>query len=242
MKYRNAIILVFVIIIIDQWLKIYIKTHFANGDELNVAGGWFNIHFIENEGMAYGLKIMNSEFGKILLTTFRLCAVIFGFFLLKNLVKRQYGKLIIICGSLILAGALGNLIDSLFYGLLFTDSIEKNCGFTNVYNSLDTIINHNNNATAIAHFTKIGSGYGKFMQGKVVDMLYFPLHTFHNLPSWFPFKDERNDFTFFNAIFNVADAAISVGVMLLIFRLYVLNFFSQLKLKKNSKIENNDVV
>jgi len=190
-KYRHAIIIVLLVIFVDQLLKCYIKTHFYYGQEVNILGHWFRLHFIENEGMAFGMKLSQADVGKLVLTLFRLGAVIFGFFLLKKLVVKKYSRGTIICGALILAGALGNLIDSMFYGLIFTES------------SFD-----------IAHFTQLGHGYGKFLHGGVVDMLYFPLFTV-KLPSWVPFAGGEN-FEFFEPVFNVADAAISTGVLTLV--------------------------
>src|ERR1035437_4719350 len=122
MKYRNAILIVLLIVIADQALKYYVKTHFCTGDDVKIFGGWFRLHFIENEGMAYGLKLSESAIGKQVLTSFRLVAVVFGFYLLKLLITKGYVKGAVICGALILAGAMGNLVDSLFYGLIFTDS------------------------------------------------------------------------------------------------------------------------
>ncbi len=212
MKYRNAILIVLLIIVADQALKIFIKTHFSNGDEVRMLGSWFRLHFIENEGMAYGLKISESVVGKILLSSFRLVAVIFGFFLLKRLVKKGYSKGAIICGSLILAGALGNLIDSMFYGLIFSDS-PPSC-FSGNYDNLHNML-QNHSKEAVAHLTSFGHGYGKFLQGKVVDMLYFPLVD-TRMPSWVPFFGGRN-FIFFEPVFNIADAAISIGVLTLVF-------------------------
>ena len=212
MKYRNALLIILVIILADQFLKIYIKTNFANGDEVKIMGNWFRLHFIENEGMAYGMKLSESVVGKILLSSFRLVAVVFGFFLLHKLVKKGYAKGAIICGSLILAGALGNLLDSMFYGLIFTDS-PLSC-FSGYYEGLSSLIkNHNRNA--VAHLTPFGHGYGKFLQGKVVDMLYFPIVD-TRMPSWVPFLGGKN-FIFFEPVFNIADAAISVGVLTLVF-------------------------
>ena len=212
MKYRHAIIIVFMIIIADQALKFFVKTHFCNGDDVRIMGNWFRLHFIENEGMAYGLKLSESVIGKLVLSSFRLVAVIFGFFLLKKLVVKGYNKGAIICGSLILAGAMGNLIDSLFYGLIFTDS-PYSC-FSGNYDTLHSML-QNHNQTAVAHLTAFGQGYGKFLQGKVVDMLYFPVVE-TTLPSWVPFMGGKN-FTFFEPVFNIADAAISVGVLTLVF-------------------------
>jgi signal peptidase II len=212
MKYRNAILIVLLIVIADQALKIFIKTHFCNGDDVALLGGWARLHFIENEGMAYGLKLSESAIGKQVLTSFRLVAVIFGFYLLKQLIVKGYAKGAIICGSLILAGAMGNLIDSLFYGLIFTDS-PYSC-FSGNYENLHSLLqNHNQNA--VAHFTAFGHGYGKFLQGKVVDMLYFPLLE-TKLPHWVPFLGDKN-FIFFEPVFNIADAAISVGVLTVVF-------------------------
>ncbi len=211
MKYRNAIFLILLIIIADQALKIYIKTHFCNGDEVRILGGWFRLHFIENEGMAYGLKISESVIGKILLSSFRLIAVGFGFYLLKRLIDKGYGKGVVICGALILAGALGNLLDSLFYGLIFTDS-PASC-FSGNYDNFSTML-AGHNREAVAHMCKPGMGYGKILQGKVVDMLYFPVID-TKMPSWVPFLGNRN-FVFFEPVFNIADAAISVGVITLV--------------------------
>ncbi len=211
MKYRNALLIILVIILADQFLKIYIKTNFANGDEVKVMGNWFRLHFIENEGMAYGMKLSESVIGKILLSSFRLVAVVFGFFLLHKLVKKGYAKGAIICGSLILAGALGNLLDSMFYGLIFTDS-PVSC-YSGYYEELSSLVKNHNRA-AVAHFTSFGHGYGKFLQGKVVDMLYFPIVD-TRMPGWVPFLGGKN-FIFFEPVFNIADAAISVGVLTLV--------------------------
>ena len=212
MKFRNAILIVLLIIIADQVLKIYIKTNFANGDDVKIMGSWFRLHFIENEGMAYGMKLSESVVGKILLSSFRLIAVIFGFYLLHRLVKKGYGMGVIICGSLILAGALGNLLDSMFYGLIFTDS-PYSC-FSGNYDNMKSLL-QNHNQSAVAQYTSFGHGYGKFLQGKVVDMLYFPIVE-TRMPGWVPFMGGKT-FVFFEPVFNIADAAISVGVLTLVF-------------------------
>ncbi len=212
LKYRNALLIVFLIIIADQVLKFYTKTHFTNGDDVKIMGGWFRMHFIENEGMAYGMKLSESVIGKILLSTFRLIAVVFGFYLLKRLIDKGYAKGAIICGSLILAGAMGNLIDSMFYGLIFSDS-PYSC-FSGQYDSLHNML-QNHNPNTLAKLTHFGSGYGKFLQGKVVDMLYFPLVD-TRLPGWVPWLGGKS-FIFFEPVFNIADAAISVGVLTLVF-------------------------
>ena len=194
MKYRSAIVLILIILIVDQWSKIYVKTHFYPGlaGQIDVFGDWAKLHFLENEGMAFGMKISQSYWGKLVLTLFRLVAVVFGFFVLKNLVKKGYGKGVIICGALILAGAAGNLIDSIFYGMIFSESSYH-----------------------IARFVPWGQGYAPLFHGKVVDMFYFPIIQM-NLPGWIPFFGGR-EFEFFEPVFNVADAAISVGVLTLVF-------------------------
>lgn len=202
MKYRNAIFLILIIIFCDQLLKFYIKTHFFYGEEITVFGNWFKLHFIENEGMAFGMKISEAATGKIILTLFRLCAVVFGFYLLKRLVDKGYSKGVIVCGSLILAGALGNLIDSIFYGMIFSESQTP---FHLVHD----------NAIYYGKLVPWGTGYGKLFYGRVVDMLYFPIIQMR-LPSWIPFIGNHN-FTFFEPVFNIADAAISVGVLILVF-------------------------
>lgn len=191
MKYRNALLIVFLIILADQVLKLYIKTHFYYGQEINVLGNWFKLHFIENEGMAYGMKLGEADFGKLMLTLFRLVAVVIGFVFLKRIIIKGYAKGTIICGALILAGALGNLIDSIFYGLIFSES-----------------------SFHIAQFVPWGHGYGKMFHGRVVDMLYFPVIE-TKLPAWIPLQGGK-DFVFFEPVFNIADAAISVGVLILI--------------------------
>lgn len=191
MKYRHALIIIFLVIIVDQIFKIYIKTNFYYGEEVNILGEWFKLHFIENEGMAFGMKLNEAATGKLILTLFRLVAVVFGFFLLKSLIKKNYSNGIIICGSLILAGALGNLIDSIFYGMIFSES-----------------------SFHIASFVPFGEGYGKLFHGRVVDMLYFPLID-TTLPTWVPIWG-GNNFSFFDPVFNIADAAISTGVITLI--------------------------
>lgn len=192
MKYRYAVLIILLVIIADQALKIYIKTNFVYSQEINIFGDWFKLHFIENEGMAFGMKLSQAAVGKLVLTLFRLVAVVFGFFLLKQVVKKGYSRGAIICGALILAGALGNLIDSIFYGMIFTES-----------------------SFHVAKLVPWGQGYGTLFHGKVVDMLYFPLYQ-GVLPDWVPFWGGKY-FEFFEPVFNIADAAISVGVLVLVF-------------------------
>ena len=191
MKLRSAVLIIFAVILADQALKIWIKTTFPFGHVMDMGGmPWAKLYFIENEGMAWGWKL-GGEWGKMLLTLFRLAAVIFGTWYLGKIVKQGYTKGFIVCASLIYAGALGNLIDSMFYGMIFTGSD---------YNTVATIFPE--------------KGYAGFLHGHVVDMLYFPMIK-ATYPQWVPFLGGK-DFEFFSPIFNIADAAISVGVITLL--------------------------
>lgn len=193
MNGKNVAALIIAIIFVDQILKFYIKTNYFLGEEHKIIGSWFRLHFVENEGMAWGLKF-GGDFGKIALTLFRLVAVIWGTFLIKGFIKKQYHNGFIICSALIYAGALGNLIDSMFYGLLFEASIP--------YTSL------------VAQFLPETGGYASFLHGKVVDMFYFPIITDAQFPSWLPIWGGES-FEFFRPVFNFADMAISTGVIAL---------------------------
>lgn len=190
MSLRKAYILIFIILLIDQVSKIFVKTHFILGEEVGVFN-WFKILFIENEGMAWGTEIPGT-YGKLFLTLFRLCAVGgIGYWLWDATVRKNSSNYLIVAIALIFAGAFGNIIDSVFYGVIFDHS-------------------HSQLATLFSD-----QPYGTWFHGKVVDMLYFPF--WHgNLPEWVPFWGGK-DFTFFNAIFNIADMAISTGVGILIF-------------------------
>lgn len=197
MKARQVIFLIALIILGDQALKLYIKLNYYAGEEHLVLGQWFRLHFVENEGMAWGWKF-GGDFGKIALTLFRLVAVIWGTFLIKGFIQKNYHKGFIICASLIYAGALGNLIDSMFYGIIFDAS--------------DPFVQN------VAGFAQLGKGYAGFLHGKVVDMLYFPIIRDAHYPSWFPFW-AGEPFEFFRPVFNIADASISIGVItILIFQ------------------------
>lgn len=192
MKLRSAALLILLVIIADQALKFWIKTSFSYGPVTNLLGlPWARLYFIENEGMAWGWKF-GGEWGKMALTLFRLAAVIFGTWYLARIVRQRYSRGFIVCASLIYAGALGNLIDSLFYGMIFSETTD----FT------------------VATLFPAGGGYGGFLHGKVVDMLYFPMIR-STYPSWIPFIGGK-EFEFFSPIFNIADAAISVGVITLL--------------------------
>jgi signal peptidase II len=202
LKGRNIFLIIILIVAADQALKIFVKTHYHVGESHHVLGDWFRLYFIENEGMAYGWKF-GGDFGKIILTLFRLAAVIFGVFYLRSIIKKNYHTGFIICASLIFAGALGNLIDSLFYGMIFE---ESSMGLMNVAKMFPE------------------KGYAGFFHGKVVDMLYFPIIKNAHFPGWVPFWGGE-DFEFFRPIFNLADASISCGVIALL--LFQKRFFNK---------------
>ncbi len=212
MKLRNVFFIIFMIIFADQALKIWVKTSMLYHEERFVIGRWFRLYFIENEGMAYGWKI-GGEWGKMLLTLFRLGAVIFGTWYLARIVKQNYHKGFIICAGFIYAGALGNLIDSLFYGIIF----DKGMYF-------DSAIRGQVPYEGLAKFS--GKGYASFLHGNVVDMLYFPIIENKIMPGWVPFLGGK-PFTFFQPIFNIADASISIGVIVIL--LFQKRFFRQQK-------------
>jgi signal peptidase II len=188
---KKPIIIIFLILLIDQASKIWIKTNMYLGQEFNVIGDWFIIHFTENYGMAFGLEFAG-DYGKLFLSLFRIVAIIIIAWYLYRLVKEKAPSGLIISISLILSGAVGNMIDSAFYGMIFNES----------YNQLATM------------FPEEG-GYSSFLHGRVVDMLYFPLIQGY-FPDWLPFWGGEY-FMFFRPVFNVADSAITIGVLLLIF-------------------------
>jgi signal peptidase II len=194
MNLKKSIALIFIILLIDQISKVYIKTHFILGESVDVFS-WFKILFIENEGAAWGTKLsdllpISDSVGKLVLTIFRLFAIAgIGYWLLDS-IRKEASKTLVIAVSLIFAGAVGNIVDSLFYGLLFSDS----------YNTVATL------------FTD--DPYGGLFYGKVVDMLYFPLID-TSWPEWVPVVG-GNSFRFFEPVFNIADTAISTGVGILI--------------------------
>ena len=197
MKAKHLVFLIALVVVIDQALKIYIKTSFPINTSHRVAGDWFQLYFVENPGMAYGWKF-GGNWGKLILTVFRMGAVVFGTWYLGNIIKLKYPRGFIICAGLIYAGALGNLIDSTFYGLIF----DKGMIFDPQINEY---VGYNGLAKLSSH------GYASFLHGNVVDMLYFPVLK-GNFPSWFPVWGGK-DFEFFRPIFNIADAAISTGVI-----------------------------
>lgn len=196
MSLKKAILLIVIILLVDQISKFYIKTHFALNDK-TVIFNWFQIVFVENEGMAWGTKMsdfitfITDRTAKLILTVFRIVAVCFISYWLVISIKKKSATILIVAISLIFAGALGNIIDSVFYGMIFNDSHSQ-----------------------VATFLPAGGGYDTIFHGKVVDMLHFPIWSGF-LPEWIPFIG-GDYFTFFEPVFNVADMAISTGIGMLI--------------------------
>lgn len=184
-------LLIVVVIVADQLLKFWIKLNFAYGDGFNMFGlSWAQIHFVENEGMAFGL-LFGGSFGKLILSTFRLIAAPAGIYLIYYLIKNNYHNGLVLSVGLIVAGAIGNLIDSVFYGVIFNDSFGK-----------------------VATLFPEEGGYATWLHGRVVDMFYFPMID-TTFPDWVPFIG-GSPFRFFEFIFNIADSAISIGVTIIL--------------------------
>jgi len=186
---RKVISSALILIIIDQVLKLWIKTNMFLGQEHRVFD-WFIIHFTENNGMAFGLEL-GGDIGKLLLTIFRIIVVVWGLIYVYRLSKKNMPSGALVSLGLVIGGAMGNIIDSVFYGYIFNDSYNK-----------------------IAGFLPASGGYSSFLKGKVVDMFYFPIINTH-LPEWLPVFANKH-FIFFRPVFNIADAGISVGMFLLI--------------------------
>jgi len=187
---KKSVLIILLIIILDQALKIWIKTHMALGQEYHILGNWFIIHFIENNGMAFGMEIAG-KFGKIILSLFRIGAVAGIGWYLTYLIKQKASTGLIITISIIMAGAIGNIIDSAFYGMIFSNSYYH-----------------------VAGMFPAEGGYSSFLHGQVVDMFYFPILK-GTFPNWIPFRG-GDSFIFFRPVFNIADSSITVGVTLIL--------------------------
>lgn len=230
-KARNVIFLILLILIADQVIKIWVKTHMPlsyHWDQTHIMetpydkgirpfgekSEWCQIYFVENEGMAWGWKF-GGNMGKMALTLFRMVAVIFGVWYIREILRKKHHPGFIICVGLIFAGALGNLIDSMFYGLIFDNS---------TYTSVANIFPQ--------------KGYAGFLHGKVVDMFYFPIIR-STYPGWFPLVG-GDEFEFFSPVFNLADASISVGVIALL--LFQKRFMKEENNEEPKSIETNSRV
>ncbi len=189
--YTKPVLLVVLVLLADQILKFWVKLHMTMGQEFRIAGNWFIIHFTENNGMAFGMEFGGAP-GKLFLTLFRILAVCCIGYGVIHLVKKKYPRGLALNVALIFAGAMGNILDSTFYGLLFSES----------------------SYFEPAILLPKGGGYAGLFHGKVVDMFYFPIVQ-GTFPAWFPVWGSE-PFTFFNPVFNIADAAISVGVILIL--------------------------
>lgn len=198
---NRSLLVIFLILIIDQALKLWIKTHMMLGEEIIIAKNWFIIHFVENNGMAFGFEF-GSGAGKYLLSLFRIVAVgLLGWYL-TGLWKKKIPFGLVFSFSLIMAGAIGNILDSAYFGLIFSDSYGR-----------------------VAALFPPDGGYAGFLQGRVVDMFYFPLISGH-YPTWFPFVGGQ-EFIFFRPVFNIADSAITVGIFIIL--IFYRGFFDQKK-------------
>jgi Lipoprotein signal peptidase len=190
---NKSILLILLILVIDQALKIWVKTHMEIGDEIHLFGKYGMLHYIENNGMAFGME-MGGKKGKIILSFFRIIAIFGIVWFLTSLIRKKANTGLILAVSAILAGAIGNLIDSAFYGMIFSESFSQP-----------------------AILFPPGGGYSSFLQGRVVDMFYFPVINTH-WPVWSPIRP-GGSFVFFRPVFNIADSAITCGVFaILIFQ------------------------
>jgi len=201
---KRSVFIIFFVLLIDQILKIYIKTHFTLGEEVFILGRFFRLYFVENNGMAFGLEFGGS-IGKFILSIVRILVIAIIGMVLFSYIKKNENKILIYAMSFVFAGALGNIIDSAFYGLIFSES-------------------HFLHTASI--FPESG-GYAGFLQGKVVDMIYVPLIE-TTLPQWMPFVG-GNEFVFFRPIFNIADSSITIGVLIIVI------FYHKIFPKKSKK-------
>ena len=207
---NKSLIIIFLVLLADQIFKFWIKTHLALGDEIVVAKNWFILHFVENNGMAFGFEFAG-EYGKMFLSIFRILAVVaIGWYLFRLVKQKDIPFGFIACISLIFAGAIGNIIDSMFYGLIFNHSFGQ-----------------------VSSIFPEGGGYAGFLHGKVVDMLYFPLISGH-YPDWVPVVG-GTDFIFFRPVFNIADSSITVGIFTIL--IFYRKFFNKPEEKTDQEPE-----
>lgn len=212
-RYIKPFFIVFFVLLIDQLLKFWIKLNMTIGQEFKIVGNWGMIHFTENNGMAFGMEF-GGETGKLLLTLFRIVAVCGIGYGLIYLIKNRFHSGLVASVAFIFAGAVGNIIDSTFYGLIFNESTYF----------------------ASAQLVPFGQGYADLFHGKVVDMFYFPIVS-GVYPEWVPLWAGQ-EFIFFRPVFNVADAAISIGVVLIL-------FFQKHYYKEEEKVQsfiNNEII
>lgn len=224
MKARNLALIVALVVIADQALKFYIKTTLPLNTSREMLGESFQLYFVENPGMAYGWKF-GGEWGKVALTVFRLIAVVFGTWYLGSIIKKKYHKGFIIMAGLVYAGAIGNLIDSCFYGMIFDKGMLYNA-------ALNDYVNYE----GLARFSS--TGYASFLHGNVVDMFYFPVIR-GTFPDWFPLWGGE-DFEFFRPIFNIADAAITTGVLSIL--VFQRRFFKHAGNEQHNTVETETLV
>ena len=202
------------VLLFDQCVKFWVKTHMYLGQEYHISGNWFIVHFTENNGMAFGMELLQGPAGKLFLSLFRIFAVMGIGFYLSALIKRKSNWKLITSMSLIFAGAMGNILDSIFYGKIFSSSEYQ-----------------------IANLFPTEGGYANFLHGKVVDMFYFPIIEGH-FPSWLPLWGNE-DFVFFRPVFNVADSSISIGVFLiLIFQATIFQHQKKEEIQTDSSSDN----
>lgn len=214
-KGQLSVLIILSVLVIDQIIKVLVKTGMYLHENIRVCGNWFYIYFTENNGMAFGMEL----FGKLFLTSFRIIAVaLIGYYITK-VVKKNLKTGYIVCLSMILAGALGNIIDSVFYGVIFGPSVPE--GYLN---------------SSLATFMPEGGGYSSLLYGKVVDMFYFPIID-TTWPSWIPIVG-GNHFIFFSPIFNFADASISCGIIALL--LFYSKYLNEGHLTKKEAINKDE--
>ena len=211
-KLRLPALIVVCLLFFDQALKFWVKTKMMIGEEIPIFGHWFNIHFVENNGMAFGVEF-GGETGKLILSIFRIIAVFGIAWYIVHLAKRTTSTTMLVCMSLIFTGAVGNILDSAFYGLIFDHS----------YNQVSALFPEN-------------GGYAGFLQGRVVDMLYFPIIDAY-MPEWVPFIGSER-FIFFSPVFNIADSCITIGVITIL--IFQRSFFNATH-PQNPVVENEVV-